>query len=103
LIFMPRMGRRFFFRVGRSLAELHAAGLAAAARVNLCLHHHGGAELDGERLGLCGGGRNLTRRNRHAEPAQDFFCLILVEVHTNEGGRRRWKAGGGNGRSTASH
>src|SRR6185503_2513188 len=68
-------------RLGGSLRELDAARLAAAAGVHLRFHHDGAAILRRDLLRLFGRRRDVARRNRYAFLAEQFLCLILVNVH----------------------
>ena len=72
------------------LRHLHAAALAAAAGVNLRLHHHARCAF-GKQLARHFGGffqrvRHLALGHGNAVLRQDFFCLILVNFHV---GRNR--------------
>ena len=70
-----------FERLGGIFRDLHAAALAAAAGVNLRLHHHAAAERFGGRLRLFHGVRHLAARHRDVVLGQDGLCLILVNFH----------------------
>jgi hypothetical protein len=67
-------------RLGRR-AVLHAAGLAAAADVDLRLHHDGLPDAAGDGLGLVRRRRHLAGRDRHAVAAKHILRLVLVNVH----------------------
>jgi hypothetical protein len=62
--------------------QLHASGLAAAAGVDLSLHH---PERPPQRLGggdcLIGRGGHPTRGHRNSIIREDFFRLIFVQIH----------------------
>ncbi len=68
--------------IGHGLYHLHAATLAAPARMDLGFHHP-------HRAGLAFGGfyRFINRKcrdalaGRHAEGAQNFLGLVFVNVH----------------------
>ena len=65
-----------------ALGNLHAAALATATRMNLCLHDphraaQGFSSLDGL---VDREGRNAAR-NRHIVFAQDFLALVLMDIH----------------------
>jgi len=73
---------RLLLGVLRVVGELHAAGLAAAARQHLGLHDDRAAEL-------LGGAACLRRRDRKspvghgdAEALEELFALILEKIHT---------------------
>src|SRR5271156_5637800 len=64
------------------LRHLDAAALAAAAGVDLRLHHPDfAAELPGGGVRLGYGEARHTAWSGHAELAQDLFALILVNIH----------------------
>jgi hypothetical protein len=67
-------------RLGRR-AVLHAARLAAAADVDLRLHHDGLADARAICLRLVGRRRHLAGRDRHAVAAKHVLRLVLVNVH----------------------
>ena len=65
-----------------SAAELDAAGLAAAAGVNLRLDRPMPAAQFGRDIdGLLGTVGDTAGRHRDAKAGQQFFCLIFVYVH----------------------
>ena len=68
--------------VGRGIAGLVLCGLFATAGVDLRLDD---PEFATQRLGrgdgLLGAGRDGARRHRHAITGQNFFGLILVQIH----------------------
>ena len=68
---------------GGVLGDLDAAALAAAAGVDLRLHHHAAADLLGRGLGLVHGERHLAARHRNVVLAQNGLGLILVNFHGN--------------------
>jgi hypothetical protein len=71
--------------VGRT-HELHAAGLAAAARVDLRLHDGERHVQRGERLlNLVGGVAGNALGDGHTELRQELLGLVLVDVHGFEG------------------
>src|SRR5690606_22356147 len=84
------------------LAELDAAGLAAAARVDLRLDHPGALA---QRLGggnrLVRGGGDLAGRDRDAVLGKQLFCLVFVEIHASPMGGVRPPGAGGRGPGTA--
>ena len=62
--------------------QLHAAAFAAAAGVDLRLHHHDRrGELLGDLARLFGAGHHLTARCGNAEAAENFLSLIFVNFH----------------------
>src|SRR5690606_33741181 len=82
----------------QAAAELDAAGLAAAAGMDLGLDH---PEVTADRLGrvnrLLGRARHLPWRDRDAEVGEQLLGLVLVEIHSSPGdweGNGRLGAGG---------
>ena len=74
--------RGFLLHVVDGFDHLDAAGLAAAAGVDLRLHHPDrAAEFLGALDRLIDGKGRHAARHRNAEFAQDRFGLILVNVH----------------------
>jgi hypothetical protein len=64
------------------LRHLHAAALAAAAGVDLRLHHpHLAAELLRRIDGFVDAERGEAARGRQAVLAEDFLALVLVDFH----------------------
>ena len=62
--------------------ELHAARLAAAARVHLGLHDPETPPQGFRRSDrLLGRGRHPARRDRNAVGSEDLFGLVLVKIH----------------------
>ena len=76
--------------LGRGVGDLDAAGLAAAASVNLRLHHDGAAERARRSLGLLGRGRDATFGDADAGTGEQLLRLIFVELHGVRRGYRRW-------------
>ena len=76
---------RLLLGVGRVVGELHAAGLAAAARQHLRLDDDLAAEL------LGGGARLLRRRreppfrDRDPEAPEELLALVLEKIHRPRG------------------
>ena len=72
---------RFCYR----LRDLHAAALAASAGMDLRLHHHarraGVEQPFRSGLGFFARQRHHPARHSHAKPLQDFFSLILMNLH----------------------
>ncbi|MNL10152.1 hypothetical protein D3C87_1309460 [compost metagenome] len=65
-----------------ALGHLHAAALAAAACVDLCLDDpHRTAELLSRLQGFFNRESRDAARNRHIVFAQDFLALILMDIH----------------------
>ena len=60
---------------------LHAAGLAAAAGLDLRLDHHGLADFLGDRLGVLRGVGHPAGRGRHVVLGEQFFRLVFEEIH----------------------
>src|SRR5690606_19771756 len=88
--------------VVEGLAELHAAGLAATARVDLRLHHPGAvAQGLGGLDRFIGRGRDASGRNRDAIVGKKLFRLVLVEIHASPMGGERPPVAGGKGPETA--
>ncbi len=86
---------RVQFGVFAGPGHLHAAALAAASSVNLCLDHHTACTLSKQLAGHC---RGLFQRVCHfafghgnAVLGQNLFCLILVNFH--DGGNRPFRRG----------
>ncbi len=82
---MPRMFFACSSASSRVLCHLHAAALAAAAGVNLRLHHDAASALGQQLARHCvrffkrvG---HLALRHSDTILRQDFFCLILVNFH----------------------
>jgi hypothetical protein len=78
-------------RQGRALRDLHAAGLAAAARVDLRLHDDDLVaglrdQLLGRRARLFRAERGDALRVRHAVARVDLLALVLVDVHRRSPG-----------------
>ena len=70
--------------------DLHAAAFAAAAGVNLRLHHHAAADLLRRRFGFLHRVRHFAARHRDVVFGQDGLRLILVNFHIGYGvGRRK--------------
>jgi hypothetical protein len=66
------------------LAQLDAAGLAARAGVDLCLHRPVPAAQFGRRVdGLIGTVGNTAARDGNAETRKKLFGLVLVNVHAS--------------------
>ncbi len=78
---MPSMSDARLARLLGGLHDLDPAGLAAAARVNLRLHHDGAADVPGGLLGFRRREREATGWNLDAVLAQQRLRLILVDVH----------------------
>ena len=67
------------------LGELDAAGLAAAAGMNLRLDdRNGSAEPLGDVVNFFGRERHFPAGNRHAVFGKDSFSLILVNLHEGD-------------------
>ncbi len=60
---------------------LHAAGLAAAAGLDLRLDHDGLADFLGDGLGALGGVGHPTRRGGHVVLGEQLFRLVFEEIH----------------------
>ena len=67
--------------LGRGLGDLDAAGLAAAADLDLGLDDGDAADLLGGRLGLVGRRRDLAQRDRHAVLLEELLGLVLEQIH----------------------
>ncbi len=71
------------------LGELHAAGLAAAARVDLGLDH---PEVAADGLGrvdsLFRRARYAPGRHRNAVIGKELLCLVFVEIHASPRGKK---------------
>ncbi len=82
---MPRMALDAASASSIDLGDLDAAALAAAAGVDLRLHHDGLVAFAEERLGGLVGlferGGHLALGHGHAVLPQDVFRLILVNLH----------------------
>ena len=80
---MPRIA----FGVGLGLVgvvrELDAAGLAAAADLDLGLDHDGEAELLGSLARLLRRGRMATLRHGHAVLGEELLALVFEQVHVS--------------------
>ncbi len=67
------------------LCDLHAAALAASARMDLRLHHHSGRAAGEKALAdlnrFIESVGNLAPRNGHAILRENVFCLIFVNFH----------------------
>ena len=75
------LARKLTYFIQR-LRHLHAAALAATARVNLRFHHPDfAAQFLGCRNGLLNAEAGFPARGRHAELAQYFLTLVLVYLH----------------------
>ena len=101
---MPRIWPASFLTSSSDSRQLDAAALAAAAGVDLRLDDPDrAAELLGglDRL-LDGEGRDAAR-HRHAELAQDFLALVLVNLHEVSLEERIWgvaqRTGAGSGQA----
>jgi hypothetical protein len=71
-----------FFRLFRRFGELHAAPFAAAAGVNLRLHHDDiGSQFFRRTLCLVRRVRNYPARDRDSEFLQEFLSLIFMNFH----------------------
>ena len=74
------------------LRHLDAAALAAAAGVDLRLHHPNlAAQLARGRVRLRHRKAGTPRGRRDAELAQDLFALILVNIHDDGPRARTWR------------
>jgi hypothetical protein len=64
------------------LGDFHAAALAAAASMDLCLDDPDrAAQLFSCLDGLVDRHARNAARNRHSELSEDFFALILMDLH----------------------
>ena len=71
--------------LGARLGELDAAGLAAAAGVNLRLDdRNGSAEALGDVVNFFGCERHFPAGDRHAVFREDCFGLVLVNLHEED-------------------
>ncbi len=72
----------FGLHIGHGFHHLHAAALAAPARMDLGFHHPDGAGLafGGLHRFIDGESRDALA-GRHAEGAQNFLGLVFVNVH----------------------
>ena len=61
--------------------ELDASGLATAARLDLRLHHHGGADLARGLVGCVGRGTHFPGGDRDSMRVEEVLGLVLVKVH----------------------
>ena len=79
---MPSMRCGFGLHLGHGFHHLHAAALAAPARMDLGFHHPDGAGLafGGFHRFINGKSRDALA-GRHAEGAQNFLGLVFVNVH----------------------
>src|SRR5262249_6078622 len=68
-------------RVGWSLHDLHAAALAAAARVNLRLDDNGAAEAFGDRGRISRVEDDFAVGHGHAVARKNRLRLVLVNLH----------------------
>jgi hypothetical protein len=67
--------------------DFDSARLAAAAGVDLCLHHPDrAAQSFSGAYRFIGGESRLAARNRHAGISQQRFCLVLVNIHKKSPG-----------------
>ena len=74
--------RRFLAHVVDRFDDLHAAALAAAAGVDLRLHHPDRTtEFLGRRHRFIDGESRNAAGHGHAEAAQHVFGLVFVDVH----------------------
>ena len=64
-----------------SLAQLDAAGLAAAAHLHLRLDHHRVADAIGDRDGVIDRGHRLAGRYGDPVAREELLALVLVEIH----------------------
>ena len=77
----------------RVLRELHSTGLTTASGVNLRFHHtQTTAQLSGSGLGFFRSGGDFPAEHGHPIFAQDFFGLILVDVHVPPSGSEAERA-----------
>ena len=72
---------RLLLRVRRIVGELHAAGLAAAAREHLSLDDDRAADLLRGLPGLLRRRRETPLGDGDPEPLEELLALVLVEVH----------------------
>ena len=77
----PRIAARLLLGVVRIVGELDAAGLAAAAGQHLRLDDDGPADRLGGRARLFRRHREPSLGDGDAEPPEQLFALVLVEVH----------------------
>ena len=70
-------------RVVRRLGDLDAAGLAAAADLDLRLDDGDAADLLGDRLGLVRRRRDLAEAHRHAVVLEQLLGLVLEQIHAD--------------------
>jgi hypothetical protein len=63
------------------LGDLHAAGLAAAADLDLRLDDGDAADLLGGGLCFFGGGRDDALEHGHAVLLEQVACLVFEQVH----------------------
>jgi hypothetical protein len=64
----------------RAGGQLDAAGLAAAAHLDLGLDHHGVADALGGGHGVVDGGDGLARADRDAVAGEELLALVFVQV-----------------------
>jgi hypothetical protein len=64
------------------LGQLHAAGLAAAADLDLGLDDHGVLQLLGNGNGVLDGVDGVAGGDRDAEGREELLALVLEEIHS---------------------
>ena len=68
-------------RLLRRRGELHAAGLAAAAGLDLGLDHHEAADALGRLLRVLGRAHDLAGLGRNPVLGEELLRLVLVQIH----------------------
>ena len=65
------------------VGELHAAALAPATGMDLCLHHAGATVFLGDHAGLFGILRDLPIGGGHLVAPKQFLGLVFVNIHAH--------------------
>ena len=86
---VPSMALAICLDVLGGARELHPARLAAAAGVDLRLHHHREAQLLGRLDRLVDAVGHLALGHGHAVGGEDRLALVLVDLHLGSASRPR--------------